>query len=217
MLLCNPLMLQCSYSSNSDLLYPYLFISFYISFFYFLSLKNNLYIYTPVTGCMYLSITQMATSCLGRVIRDSSRTEHWGWSLVAPSPPPGHEGLATGLSLHTHALSFPKVSPHPLPSTSLQSFLFSLHSTSSSCRHAGSEVFLQEGEVHVLTTGWYRKVDNLIAKCCTASWHETDVLMTACSLGRGESNENSGQLRSSADRKSCWGSAFIWALLRWQY
>lgn len=149
----------------------------------------------------------MSASCLGRVIRDSRLTEHWGWSLVAPSPPPGCEGLATGLSLHTHTLSFPTASPHPLPSTSLQSFLFSLHSTSSSCRHAVSEVFLQEGAVHVLTTGWYRKVDNLKSKCCTAGWHEADVLMTACSLGCGQSNEKSGEPRSSADKESYWESA----------
>lgn len=53
----------------------------------------------------------MSASCLGRVIRDSRLTEHWGWSLVAPSPPPGCEGLATGLSLHTHCHF---LQPHPI-------------------------------------------------------------------------------------------------------
>lgn len=51
-----------------------------------------------------------------RVMRDISGTEHWGWSLVAPSTPPGYGGPCQGL-IALHTLSFPAVSPCPLPST----------------------------------------------------------------------------------------------------
>lgn len=149
------------------------------------------------------------------------------WALrlksCSPQSSPRVQGPCHRL-ITTHTLPFPTVSPHPLPSTSLQSFLFSLHSTSSSCRHASSEVFLQEGEVHVLTTGWYRKVDNLIAKCCTASWREADVLMTGCSLGCGRSGSRGALLTGKLLRKCFFSSTAVscsnhtfWALLWWQY
>lgn len=66
---------------------------------------------------MHLSATQ-TDATLGRVIRNSWPTKHWGWSLVAPSPPPGCESLATGLSRHTYCHF---VQPHPILLLSLPS------------------------------------------------------------------------------------------------
>lgn len=92
---------------------PFILYSFWIFFFLIFKLYPTCIwsSHGKCVSCMYLSTTQMAASCLGRVIRDSRPTEHWGWSLVAPSPPPGCEGLATGLSLHTHCHF---LQPHPI-------------------------------------------------------------------------------------------------------
>lgn len=89
-------------------------IFFFFFFLHFLSLNNIQHVYKVVMASSRGVFTCLQHKWLPVVWGGSSGTrptEHQGWSLVAPSPPPGYKGLATGLSLHTHCHFLP---PHPI-------------------------------------------------------------------------------------------------------
>lgn len=125
-----------------------------------------------------------------RVMRDISGTEHWGWSLVAPSTPPGYGGPSQGL-IALHTLSFPALSPCPLPSTRTRTSSAPYQAPPAAVDTLLGRLSFRKGRSMLRPGADRGRAITPEQRSYSARWCKADVLLTPLYLGGQHFNTNS--------------------------